>query len=69
MNTTKPPTFFVSDTGGCIGRFWWVNTIQRPPEWVACAYPFPLWGTSHWYGPALSSAPVAVAGTPALDTP
>jgi hypothetical protein len=46
LNTSKPLTFFVSDTGGCIGRFWWVNTVQRPAEWVACAYPFPLWGTS-----------------------
>jgi hypothetical protein len=46
----RPPTFYINDRGGCIGRFWWSNTIQRPsPEWAD--WLFPLWGTSHWFRP------------------
>jgi len=45
-----PPTFQITDKGGCIGRFWWVNTIPYPGgEWFREL--FPMWGTSHWYRP------------------
>lgn len=44
----RPPTFMVSDKAGCIGRFWWINTVQRPPDWFA-HWPFPVWGLSRWY--------------------
>jgi hypothetical protein len=48
--TTHPPTFQITDKGGCIGRFWWVNTI---PYTGGGWWPelFPFWGTSHWYRP------------------
>jgi membrane protein DedA with SNARE-associated domain len=47
MNT-HPPTFLITDQCGCIGRFWWVNTIPYPGgEWFRELFPF--WGTSHWY--------------------
>ena len=44
-----PPIFFISSDFGCIGRFWWSNTIQRPNAWICGPWPFPLWGTVHWY--------------------
>jgi hypothetical protein len=50
VNSTHPPTFQITDKGGCIGRFWWVNTIPYTgQEWWPELFPF--WGTSHWYRP------------------
>lgn len=51
MNESRPPRFFITSDSGCIGRLWWINTIQRPAEWICGPWPFPLWGTSHWYRP------------------
>jgi len=47
--TRYPPCFFITSDAGCIGRFWWINTQQRPPGWIVCQWPFPIWGTSHWF--------------------
>jgi hypothetical protein len=45
-----PPAFYINDRGGCIGRFWWVNTIPFPGgEWSIEL--FPIWGCSQWYRP------------------
>lgn len=46
---TRPPAFFINDLGGCIGRWWWMNTVQPPTCWLNTSYPFPLWGSNHWY--------------------
>ncbi len=44
----RPPAFYINDRGGCIGRFWWLNTVQKlEPNWSEIL--FPLWGSSHWH--------------------
>jgi len=43
-----PPTFMINDKSGCIGRFYWMNTIQFPGgEWFPEL--FPIWGFVQWF--------------------
>ena len=43
-----PPAFYINDHFGCIGHFWWVNTIQQPSQaWNPML--FPIWGAARWF--------------------
>ena len=44
-----PPTFQINSDSGCIGRIFWVNTIQQPEDWICGPWPFPVWGVIRWF--------------------
>jgi hypothetical protein len=45
---TQRPAFYINDHFGCIGRIWWVNTMQPlNQEWNPLL--FPLWGAVRWF--------------------
>jgi len=48
--TSNPqrPAFYINDHFGCIGRIWWVNTMQPlNQEWNPLL--FPIWGAVRWF--------------------
>ena len=48
LKPMQSPIFCINDHFGCIGRFWWVNTIQQPSQaWNPML--FPIWGAARWF--------------------
>ena len=48
LKPMQRPAFYINDHFGCIGRFWWVNTMQQPSQaWNPML--FPIWGAVRWF--------------------